>query len=119
MLTIKPVAVIRPALLAILMSTGFAVAQAAAPFHLVKNAQGQILPFKAVAVPLREFVREYSRLTSTVVTTDAEWDKVLNGSVTLFLRRPLKPEQLTEIFHRVLSDNGYAVVDMPAEMADN
>jgi type II secretory pathway component GspD/PulD (secretin) len=85
--------------------------QASANFHLEKDPQGLIRPFRAVMVPLPEFVREYGRFTSTPILVGGNWDKELKGSVTLFLRRPLKQEELTNVFHRVLADNGYAVVD--------
>jgi len=89
-------------------------ARADAHFHIEKDPQGLIRPFKAVSVPLPEFVREYGRMTSTPITVGGNWDQELKGSVTLFLRHPLKPEELTEIFYRVVGDNGYAVVDAPA-----
>ncbi len=96
------------------MISGVGAAHEAARFHLERDSQGQFLPFKAVSVPLPEFVREYSRLTSASITVGGSWEQELKGSVTLFLRRPLKPQELTEVFYRVLSDNGYAVVDAPA-----
>jgi len=84
-------------------------------FRLERDPQGLIRPFQAVAIPLPKFVREYARLTSTPIAVDGPWDKELKGTVTLFVRRALKLEELTEIFHRVLSENGFAVVDAPAD----
>jgi type II secretory pathway component GspD/PulD (secretin) len=89
-------------------------AHAEVRFHLDQDPQGQIRPFKVIGLPLSKFVKEYSRLTSTPIAVGGSWEQELNGSVTLFLRRPLKPQGLTEIFYRVLNDNGYAVVDAPA-----
>ncbi|MCM2279010.1 MAG: hypothetical protein NDJ89_13120 [Oligoflexia bacterium] len=83
-------------------------------FRLESDREGKIRPFKAIAVPLPDFVREYARLASKLITLGGSWEQELKGSVTLFLRRPLKPEELTEVFYRVLHDNGYAVVDAPA-----
>ena len=80
-------------------------------FHLEKDSEGLIRPFRAVSVPLPEFVREYGRITSTQFIVGGNWDQQLKGTVTLFLRRPLKPDELTEIFYRVLADNGYTAVD--------
>ena len=80
-------------------------------FHLEKDSQGLVRPFKAISVPLSEFVREYGRITSTQFIVGGTWDQELKGPVTLFLRKPLKTEQLTELFYRVLADNGYAAVD--------
>lgn len=100
--------------LAVSLMSGTSVAHAEARFHLERDPQGQVRPFKAVSVPLPEFVREYSRLTSTSITVGGSWEQELKGSVTVFLRRPLKTQELTEVFYRVLGDNGYAVVDAPA-----
>jgi type II secretory pathway component GspD/PulD (secretin) len=82
-------------------------------FHLSKDPQGRIAPFRAVEVPLADFVREYARITSTTIAMDATGSN-LKGTVTLFLRRPLTPEILTETFHRILADNNYAIVDAPS-----
>lgn len=118
MLIEKPVVEFRSILTAIAIGAsllmGPGVTHADARFRLEKDSQGQVRPFKAVSIPLPEFVREYARLTSTLITVGGSWDQVLKGSVTLFVRRALKPQELTEVFHRVLSDNGYAVVDAPA-----
>ncbi|MCM2323352.1 MAG: hypothetical protein NDJ90_08835 [Oligoflexia bacterium] len=100
--------------MALALASGWGGAQAGIPFRLEKDPQGQVRPFKAVSVPLPEFVREYSRLTGTSITVGGSWERELKGSVTLFLRRPLKPQELAEVFYRVLGDNGYAVVDAPA-----
>jgi type II secretory pathway component GspD/PulD (secretin) len=86
-------------------------AQAAGGFRLERNAEGLVRPFKAVAVPLMDVIQEYSRFTQTPVTFRRN---EIRGTATLFLRKPLKPEELTEIFHRVLNDNDFAVVDAPA-----
>lgn len=88
--------------------------QASSHFQLEKDPQGLIRPFKAIAIPLPEFVREYGRVTSTHLIVGGNWDQELKGTVTLFLRSPLKNEKFTEIFYRVLADHGYAVVDGPA-----
>ena len=80
-------------------------------FHLEKDSQGFIRPFKALSVPLPEFVREYGLITSTQFIVGGNWEQELKGTVTLFLRHPLKHEELTEILYRVLADNGYAIVD--------
>ena len=79
-------------------------------FRIEKDAAGLIRPFKAMAVPLSEFIREYARLSATPVA----WDREVTGTVTLYLRHPLKLEELTELFHRVLAENAYAAVDAPA-----
>jgi len=100
--------------IAISLVLGADLAQASSRFHMEKDPQGLVREFKAVSIPLPEFVREYARFTSTPITVGGAWDQELKGSVTLFLRRPLKPQQLTEVFYRVLADNGYAVVDAPA-----
>lgn len=97
------------------LTSGWGVANADTRFRLEKGPQGQIRPFKAVSVPLSEFVREYSRLTSTRIMVGGSWEQELKGSVTLFLRRPFTPQVLTEMLFRVLSENGYAVVEAPAE----
>ncbi len=118
MLTKKPVAEFSAVIfsvviaLVICMDPGFA--RAAGHFKMEKDSQGRVRAFKAVEVPLPEFVREYARVTSTVITVGGSWEQQLKGSVTLFLRRPLQSDQLTELFYRVLADNGYAVVDAPA-----
>lgn len=80
-------------------------------FHLEKGSQGLIQPFKAISVPLPEFVREYSRITSTQFIVGGSWEQELKGAVTLFLRHPLKREDLTELLYRALADNGYAIVN--------
>lgn len=119
MLIRKPVAGFKPVkivvvALAIAMTLFSEMAQAEGHFHMEKNAQGLILPFKALSEPLSDFVREYARITSTTIASGGIWAEDLKGSVTLLLRHPLKQEELTEIFHRVTNDNGYAVVDAPA-----
>jgi type II secretory pathway component GspD/PulD (secretin) len=109
---------------ALAVALGCAPARAAPPFRLekvapagaqdAKDAEGLVRPFKTVGLPLADFVREYARHTSTPITAPGSWADELRGTVTLFLRRPLTADALTELFHRVLSDNGYAVVDAPA-----
>lgn len=88
---------------------------AAAPgsFRFEKNPQGEVRPFKLLGAPLEGFVREYARFTGTPIAIAGKWEE-LAGSVTVLMRRPLRLEDLTELLHRVLSDNGYAVVDAPA-----
>lgn len=83
-------------------------------FRLEKDAQGLFRPFTAVSVPLSGFLQEYSRLSGTPIAADGVWKDEIKGSVTLFIRKPTKPEQMAELVHRVLSDNGYAAVDAPA-----
>jgi type II secretory pathway component GspD/PulD (secretin) len=116
MLIEEQVAGFKPILCGVLLiATLFAnVVYAETRFHLEKDAQGSIKAFKAVSVPLPDFLREYSRLSGTPITADGVWAKELKGNVTLLMRKPLKPEEMTELVHRVLNDNGYAVVDAPA-----
>jgi type II secretory pathway component GspD/PulD (secretin) len=87
---------------------------ASSRFRLKRDAQGTFQPFKAISLPLPDFLREYSRLTGIPMTASGIWENEVKGSVTLFLKHPLKPEEMTELVHRVLNDNGYAIVDAPA-----
>ena len=80
-------------------------------FRKGKNSQGLILPFKAVSISLPDFVHEYARVTSTTIVSEGAWTEGPQGNVTLLLRHPLKSEELTELFYRVIGDSGYAVVD--------
>jgi len=84
------------------------------PFHMEKDPQGLVRPFKVIAIPLSDFIQEYARITSTTINSGSSLAEDIKGTVTLLLRHPLKQEELTEIFHRVIGDNGYAVVDAPA-----
>jgi type II secretory pathway component GspD/PulD (secretin) len=89
---------------------------AAKTFHLPNNPQdGTVSPFKAVAIPLAEFVSEYARVSGKLITFKGVARDELTGTVTLFERASLKADQLTELFHRVLADNGYSVVDAPGD----
>jgi hypothetical protein len=110
-----PVAAFNSTILAILFAVGLVShAQAASHFRLERDAQGVFQPFKVVSLPLPDFLREYSRLSGIPMTASGTWENEVKGSVTLFLRHPLKPEEMTELVHRVLNDNGYAVIDAPA-----
>ena len=115
MLMIRLVAGLKPALLASLFGVLVTVPVfgQTKPLHLERDPQGSIRPFKVVAGPLAEFVREYARVSAKPITVGGSWEE-LKGSATLFVRRPLSEAQLTELFHRVLADNGYAVIDAPA-----
>jgi hypothetical protein len=110
------VAAFKTAILVGLFTIGLSgPAQAASRFQMVRDAQGMIQPFKVISLPLPDFLREYSRLSGIPMTASGIWGNELKGSVTLFLRHPLKPEEMTELMHRVLNDNGYSVVDAPAK----
>jgi type II secretory pathway component GspD/PulD (secretin) len=116
MLIRKPAAGFRSLMLAAWVAAALlpGLARADAHFHMDREADGSIRPFKAVSVPLPVFMREYARLTSTPIAVNGSWDNEIKGTVTLFLRHPLKTEVMTELVYRVLNDNGYAVVDAPA-----
>ncbi|MGK5085595.1 hypothetical protein WDW37_20085 [Bdellovibrionota bacterium FG-1] len=105
-----------PVLMILALFQGGSLTQAGSGshFHLERDSQGLIRPFKTVAVPLPDFLREYARLTATPISVGGSWDQELKGTVTVFLRRPLKPEALIDLVHRILNDNGYAMIDAPA-----
>jgi type II secretory pathway component GspD/PulD (secretin) len=118
MLIKKQVVAFRSAILVLLFTTSLfsiAWAQAASHFRMERDAQGVFKPFKAVSVPLPDFLREYSRLTGIPMTASGIWDNELKGAVTLFLRHSLKPQEMKELVYRVLNDNSYAVIDAPAK----
>jgi hypothetical protein len=76
---------------------------------------GLVAPFKAKALPLPDFVAQYARFSSKHIDLAGKPQEELKGTVSLFMPRALKPESLTEVFHQVLLDNGFSVIDAPAQ----
>lgn len=101
------------AMVVVALAFGFQ-AQGGAPFRIQRNAQGLIAPFQVTSLPLAEFVLEVGRLLGKPIASGGVWGEDLKGSVTLYLRRPLSEDQLTDLLHRMLMDNNYSIVDAPA-----
>ena len=114
MLTKELAAVFNPLLSVLLLSVAFSPLAHSADFHLQELSDRGVRSFKAVDVPLAEFVREYSRISGIPMTLEGPWTNFLKGNVTLFLRKDLSKETYAELFHRVLADNGFAAIDAPA-----
>lgn len=82
---------------------------------LKTDSQGMILPFKVKEMRLHEFAREYAQITRKILQTDGPWEASFKGEVTLFIPRAITQEKLTEIFHHVLAENGFSVIDAPMD----
>ncbi len=105
---VKPMAGLRLALLA----AALAAAGSAQGAVFQKDEGGQIRPFKIREMPLAQFIEEYSRFSGTPISIGEE---TLKGAVSIFVPKPMSAESLAETFHQVLLDNGYSVVDAPAQ----